>query len=75
MVPADNLPGVRIVEDRVFQPTPGQWASEGTKVRDDTLATDRDTLFPLQGALGPLVSAPFTTTPFSGGRAFTSLSS
>jgi len=52
MVPADNLPGVRIVEDRVFQPKPGQWASEGTKVRDDTLATDRDTLFPLQGALG-----------------------
>jgi hypothetical protein len=27
-------------------------ASESTKVRDDTLATDRDTLFPLQGALG-----------------------
>jgi len=24
----------------------------GTKVRDDTMATDRDTLFPLQGALG-----------------------
>jgi predicted ATP-dependent endonuclease of OLD family len=52
MVPANNLPAVRIVEDRVFQPKPGQWASEGTKVRDDTLATDRDTLFPLQGALG-----------------------
>jgi len=52
MVPANNLPAVRIVEDRVFQPKPGQWASEGTKVRDNTLATDRDTLFPLQGALG-----------------------
>ena len=52
MVPADNLPAVRIVEDRIFQPRPGQWTSEGTKVRDDTLATDRDTLFPLQGALG-----------------------
>ncbi len=52
MVPVDNLPAVRIVEDRVFQPRPGQWISEGTKVRDDTLATDRDTLFPLQGALG-----------------------
>jgi predicted ATP-dependent endonuclease of OLD family len=52
MVPTDNLPGVRIVEDRVLQPKPGQWTSEGTKVRDDTLATDRDTLFPLQGALG-----------------------
>jgi predicted ATP-dependent endonuclease of OLD family len=52
MVPADNLPGVRVVEDRIFQPKPGQWKSEGTKVRDDTLAVDRDTLFPLQGALG-----------------------
>jgi predicted ATP-dependent endonuclease of OLD family len=52
MVPADNLPAVRIVEDRIFQPKPGQWTSEGTKVRDDALATDRDTLFPLQGALG-----------------------
>jgi predicted ATP-dependent endonuclease of OLD family len=52
MVPADNLPGVRIVEDRILQPRPGQWVSEGTKVRDDTLVTDRDTLFPLQGALG-----------------------
>ena len=52
MVPADDLPSVRIVEDRVFQPKPSQWAAEGTKVRDDTLATDRDTLFPLQGALG-----------------------
>lgn len=52
MVPADDLPSVRIVEDRIFQPKPNQWAAEGTKVRDDTLATDRDTLFPLQGALG-----------------------
>ncbi len=52
MVPPDDLPSVRIVEDKLFQPAPGQWASEGTKVRDDTMATDRDTLFPLQGALG-----------------------
>jgi hypothetical protein len=46
------LPSVRIVEDKIYQPKPGQWVSDGTKVRDDTLATDRDTLFPLQGALG-----------------------
>lgn len=52
MVPADDLPGVRIVEDHITSPRPGQWLSEGTKVRDDTLVTDRDTLFPLQGALG-----------------------
>jgi predicted ATP-dependent endonuclease of OLD family len=52
MVPPDDLPSVRIVEDKIQQARPGQWTSEGTKVRDDTLVTDRDTLFPLQGALG-----------------------
>lgn len=52
MVPADDLPSVRIVEDQVTSPRPGQWVSEGTKVREDPLVTDRDTLFPLQGALG-----------------------
>lgn len=52
MVPADRLPEVRIVEDRITSPRPGQWVSEGTKVREDALAVDRDTLFPLQGALG-----------------------
>jgi len=52
MVPADRLDLVNIVEDRVISPRPGQWISEGTKVRTDVLALDRDTLFPLQGALG-----------------------
>lgn len=52
MVPPDDLPSVRIVEDRLVQSEPGRWNSEGTKVRNDTMATDRDTLFPLQGALG-----------------------
>ncbi len=52
MVPPDDLPSVRIVEDRITSPRPNFWVSEGTKVRDDTLVTDRDTLFPLQGALG-----------------------
>lgn len=52
MVPADNLSSVRIVEDRLYQPRPNQWASDGTKIRHDVLAVDRDTLFPLQGALG-----------------------
>ncbi len=51
MVPVDNLPSVRIVEDKIYQPKPGQWVSDGTKVRDDTLATDQN-VFPLQGALG-----------------------
>jgi predicted ATP-dependent endonuclease of OLD family len=52
MVPPDDLVSVRIVEDRLFETGPGKWISDGTKVRDDTMATDRDTLFPLQGALG-----------------------
>lgn len=52
MVPADDLPSVRIVEDKILLPRPGNFVSEGTKVRDDTMVTDRDTLFPLQGALG-----------------------
>jgi predicted ATP-dependent endonuclease of OLD family len=52
LVPPDDLPSVRIVEDRITSPRPGQWVSEGTKVRDDTMVTDHDTLFPLQGALG-----------------------
>lgn len=52
MVPAGNFEDIRIVEDRVISPRPGVWKSEGTKVRDDVLAVDPDTLFPLQGALG-----------------------
>lgn len=52
MVPADRFDTVRLVEDRITMAQPGRWVSEGTKVREDALATDRDTLFPLQGALG-----------------------
>lgn len=52
MVPPDDFPSVRVVEDKITSPRPGKWVSEGTKVRSDALVTDRDTLFPLQGALG-----------------------
>lgn len=53
MVPPDDLTQSRIVEDQVSQGArPGMWVTKGTKVRDDVLATDPDTLFPLQGALG-----------------------
>ncbi|MCF2495610.1 AAA family ATPase [Dyadobacter chenhuakuii] len=52
MVPTHNFPGIKIVEDKIFQLRPGHFSSEGTKIREDSLATDRDTLFPLQGALG-----------------------
>lgn len=51
MIAADRLLSVRIVEDQVDRsgrrPIP-----IGTKVREDVLSRDADTLFPLQGALG-----------------------
>jgi len=52
MVPVDNLACVRTVEDVVTFSKSGRPESKGTKVRDDVLATDSDTIFPLQGALG-----------------------
>jgi predicted ATP-dependent endonuclease of OLD family len=52
MVPADKLMSARIVEDRVRQEKSGRWTTDGTKVSSEVLATDPDTLFPLQGALG-----------------------
>jgi hypothetical protein len=55
MVPADNLASVRIVQDQVEMK--GQRRVPlGTKVRDDVLTRDPDTLFPLQGALGYEIS-------------------
>jgi predicted ATP-dependent endonuclease of OLD family len=52
MVPADDLPSVRLVEDKVHIDRRNRRSPEGTKVRADVLGTERDTLFPLQGALG-----------------------
>jgi len=57
MVPAERLDTVRLVED-VLQPT-GPYTPPkvlGTKVTEDFLSTDADTLFPLQAALGYEVS-------------------
>jgi energy-coupling factor transporter ATP-binding protein EcfA2 len=51
MVPADRLDWVRTVED-VVVPKGRTFVSLGTKVGGDVLSTDRDTLFPLQAALG-----------------------
>ena len=51
MVPAEKLRRVRIVEDKVDgKKTPRR--SHGTKVSQDVLEVEADTLFPLQGALG-----------------------
>lgn len=52
MVPPDNLMSVRTVEDHVVHKAGEQPQVFGTKVGDKVLSTDRDTLFPLQGALG-----------------------
>jgi energy-coupling factor transporter ATP-binding protein EcfA2 len=53
MVPAENLSAVRLVEDRIElkegSPRP---IVHGTKVSDDFLSNDADTIFPLQAALG-----------------------
>jgi predicted ATP-dependent endonuclease of OLD family len=51
MVAPDKLMSARVVEDQVV--TQGvRRISNGTKVREDVLSNDPDTLFPLQGALG-----------------------
>jgi energy-coupling factor transporter ATP-binding protein EcfA2 len=55
MVPAQDLASVRIVEDQV-EIKGNRRVPLGTKVRDDVLTRDPDTLFPLQGALGYEIS-------------------
>lgn len=55
MVPADELASVRIVEDQIEMKGPRR-VPLGTKVRDDVLTRDPDTLFPLQEALGYEIS-------------------
>ena len=55
MVPADDLASVRIVQDQVEMKN-SRRLPLGTKVRDDVLKLDPDTLFPLQGALGYEIS-------------------
>lgn len=52
MVPAHNLTSVRTVEDVVIEKASGDVEVRGTKVGDEVLSTDKDTLFPLQSALG-----------------------
>ncbi len=56
MIPAERLNNVRIVEDVVERPKGGRPIVRGTKVSRDVLHVDRDTIFPLQGALGYEIS-------------------
>ena len=53
LVPANRFADVRIVEDiLIYKKGSNRPEVKGTKVSEDVLSTDRDTLFPLQGALG-----------------------
>lgn len=52
MVPHDNILAARIVEDLVNVDERGRRTPTGTMVREDVLKADRDSIFPLQGALG-----------------------
>jgi predicted ATPase len=52
MVPSDNLLAARTVEDVVIFREGEPPEVHGTKVGSQVLSTDRDTLFPLQAALG-----------------------
>jgi predicted ATP-dependent endonuclease of OLD family len=56
MVPTENIMSVRTVEDVVKYRAGEEPEVLGTKVGDDALSTDRDTLFPLQSALGYEIS-------------------
>lgn len=51
MVPAGDLASIRVVQD-VIEMKGHRRTPLGTKVRDDVLTQDPDTLFPLQAALG-----------------------
>ncbi len=53
LVPSDRLADVRIVEDvLLYKQGSKRPVVKGTKVSEDVLLKDKDTLFPLQGALG-----------------------
>lgn len=51
MVPPDRLQDIRVVEDVIENGSPRS-SIQGTKVSDDVLTVDKDTLFPLQAYLG-----------------------
>lgn len=52
LVPADRLGDIRIVEDVLGKNARGRNLILGTKVFTDPLKTTKDTIFPLQGAMG-----------------------
>jgi energy-coupling factor transporter ATP-binding protein EcfA2 len=64
MVPPDHLEWVRTVEDVVKEDGSGSVQEvAGTKVAQDVFATDADTLFPLQAALGYEITQSLSIGP------------
>ena len=65
MVDSRNLANVRTVEDTVREDGAGQVEILGSKVNDFVRTTDRDTIFPLQGALGYEITKKLSAAEFS----------
>jgi hypothetical protein len=63
MVPPDKLATVRTVEDVVLEKEDHEIVVQGTKVSSDVLTVHRDTLFPLQAALGYEISQSLWVGP------------
>ncbi|MGA3006886.1 MAG: AAA family ATPase [Opitutaceae bacterium] len=64
MVPANNLAAVRTVEDVLIKGKDDESIQVlGTKVGFDILKIDKDTVFPLQGALGYEISQSLFVSP------------
>lgn len=65
MVDPKNLTGVRTVEDVMVEDGTGRVHTVGSKVSDFVCTTDRDTIFPLQGALGYEISQRLSAAEYS----------
>lgn len=63
MVPPRRLECVRTVEDVVIEEANGEKRVLGTKVGDEVLSLDPDTVFPIQGALGYDISQSLFVGP------------
>jgi hypothetical protein len=65
MVDSRNLAHVRTVEDTVTDDGAGSVEILGSKVNDFVSTTDRDTIFPLQGALGYEITKKLSLAEYS----------
>jgi predicted ATPase len=65
MVDSSNLANVRTVEDTVADDGEGRMEIMGSKVNEFVDTADRDTIFPLQGALGYEITKKLSAAEFS----------